>query len=1194
MARSVVLNNADEWTVVAESAGGGRRSTRRRAAEPSPVIPDMFIASQVQIDRTMELAPKAARRRAGVPLIDLSVVPEAGSTYALAIRHASGALTFHGPEVEMDRRGRRSAAPVSLRFRVPLRGAAIAGERRGAVSSAIKFAVLKVTGKIADALLPKLAAKVEAALWRRAGLSEGWFRLDENSLRSGTLQPGKPAASGPAGRALLFLHGTFSHTTSSFKELASPQLFARLQATYGDRIYAFDHFTVSKTPEDNARELLDGLPDRETEFDVITYSRGGLVLRNLVERRSAFGNASSRFKLRHAVLVASPNDGTPLATPARWEATIGWLANLLELFPDNPFTFGAGLVADAVVWIAQRAGGALPGIAAMDTGGEMVADLQEPPPPPASAYSALVSNFTPSGNILARMADVGVDAFFGGANDLVVPSAGGWLIDRADGQPSIPGERIGCFGPGGNFPANLPAVHHLNFFGRSETASFLTEALAGTPHGLPPINPALMLPDSRGRRGMGERLAVPLPAPQATPVLPPPPPAPAQAAAAPPPLSAPSKVSVFSDALQLTLIAPRPLEQKDDADEAGNTEPAKAKSSRSRSSRVKSSQIKSAKVKSGKSGKAGVVTPQPYQLLATYGGARIVEPFTARGGEAGQRWHDIIAMHERMKSYVDGKLGFDAPTDEELVKYGTLLFDTLFPREVRRLYDVARSREERNGHLNVIFTSMIPWIADKPWEFAFDPDRKTFLATQELHFIRNALTAMPVEVAKPRPGPLRILVAVAQPIGTAKLSSEQEEAVIRRSFQPLIDANLVVIDVLRATTPTRLHRWISATSYDVVHFIGHGSFDTETGQGFLLFEDDKGAVLEVGARNACEILCQRGIQLVFLNACETGRGEAVGKAKRKADFNRGIAPALVANGVPAVVANQFSVRDDAATEFSQHFYWSLAQGATFGSAAREARIAVNYSTSHDTIDWAVPVVYARDPEGRICELRELPKDVLLTPLVSSSARSATIRHKFRVAVWDVNHVFPELEHTVQRLNGVQGRYGFEVVDISVPLGAWQRPKGDGLQLNADIAARGLNNKRQELGVDFLFCIVDKPLMFQQDGKTYTDYICWWPDQGGENIIIFGALYEDKPTHGPGADHMIANAIVQGLTGILADRGTHKRKAGGAKHCPLYFNGELDMSLDVGSQRFDSICERELKKTIPEDLTALKSLLAAFD
>lgn len=709
---------------------------------------------------------------------------------------------------------------------------------------------------------------------------------------------------------------------------------------------------------------------------------------------------------------------------------------------------------------------------------------------------------------------------------------------------------------GGNFPADLPAVHHLNFFGRSETANFLVQALAGTPHGLPKFDPVSMLPDSRTRRGTGEAVV-------ASVVPPPPRPAQAKVAVASPPPVQPSNFSVFSDALQITLIDPRPL-LAEKPNENRQDHP------------------------SGKS-------PQPYQLLVTYGGARVVEPFTAKGDVAGQRWRKIIDMHERMKKYVDGQLGFDEPSDKELIEYGTVLFDTLFTREARRLYDVARSREERNGHLNIIFTSMIPWIADKPWEFAFDPDRKTFLATQEVHFVRNALTAMPVEIVNPKSGPLRILVAVAQPIGTVKLSWEQEEAVIRRGFQPLIDAKLVEIDVLRATTPSHLHCRVWGVPYDVVHFIGHGTFDVESGQGFLVFEDDRGTALEIGARNICEILCNRGIRLVFLNACETGRGDAFGTRGRKADFNRGIAPALVANGLSAVVANQFSVRDDAATEFSQHFYWSLAQGATFGGAAREARIAVNYSAGHDTIDWAVPVVYARDPEGRICERRELPLDALQSPLLSSQARSAATQHEFRVAVWDVNHIFPELERTVLQLNGIQTQFGFEVVDISVPLGAWQEPvKGRGLQLNADVATRGLSNKRQELGVDFLFCIIDKPIMYRQDGKTETGYSCWWSSKGHGNIIIFGALYKDKPTQGPGADHMITNAIVQGLTGILANTGTHKRKAKGAKHCPLYYNGELNMSLDVGPQRFDEVCERDLKKAIPKHFGALKALLAAFD
>jgi hypothetical protein len=159
------------------------------------------------------------------------------------------------------------------------------------------------------------------------------------------------------------------------------------------------------------------------------------------------------------------------------------------------------------------------------------------------------------------------------------------------------------------------------------------------------------------------------------------------------------------------------------------------------------------------------------------------------------------------------------------------------------------------------------------------------------------------------------------------------------------------------------------------------------------------------------------------------------------------------------------------------------------------------------------------------------------------------------------------------------------------LGAWQQVKGHRLQLNANIAARGLNNKRQELGVDFLFCIVDKPITYQQNGKVFMDYNCWWSDPGQENIIIFAAAYENQPTHGPGADHLVGNAVVQGLTGILADTGSHARKA---KHCPLYWNDELDMSLDIGAQRFDKVCEKMLSKKIPKDLPALKALLSVFD
>ena len=91
-----------------------------------------------------------------------------------------------------------------------------------------------------------------------------------------------------------------------------------------------------------------------------------------------------------------------------------------------------------------------------------------------------------------------------------------------------------------------------------------------------------------------------------------------------------------------------------------------------------------------------------------------------------------------------------------------------------------------------------------------------------------------------------------------------------------------------------------------MHFIGHGVFDEETQEGSLVFEDARGGEFRLGERSVREIFCQRGVRLVFLNACQTGPGG-------RADFNKGVAQSLVAHGLPALVANQYSVLDSSAT-----------------------------------------------------------------------------------------------------------------------------------------------------------------------------------------------------------------------------------------------------------------------------------------
>jgi hypothetical protein len=874
------------------------------------------------------------------------------------------------------------------------------------------------------------------------------------------------------------------------------------------------------------------------------------VLRNLVEARSSLGTAASRFELGHAVLGACPNEGTPLATPARWQETVGWFANLIDMFPDNPFITAVQWVAEAVVWIAETGVEIMPGIASMQSGGELVSQLQAPPGPSPAAYSAIAANFRADAALWQRLLDMGIDGFFGGANDLVVPTEGGWRIDEA--IAAIPESRVACFGPGGNLRPALGDVHHLNIMNASETQRFLVEALEGQPHNLPPVALRSRLPDRRARVAL-EALQ-PLAAARASMG---PEPAPGRP-------SAIANISpVYNDTFQIVVL---------DGGTAGN------------------------RLGRGNRG-------NDLRLMASYAGARVVAPFASRGGEAGRRWYEIIKRHETIRNYVMGRAA--EPNEEFLIEYGKLLFEMLFQADVRSLYDVARSLE-RKGRLNVLFTSMIPWIGDKPWEFAYDPTRSTFLATEDIHFVRNALGAIPAERILPRAGPLRILAAIAQPIGSGKLSSEQEEEAIRRGFAPLTEEGMVEIEVLRATTPAKLHGWLSTGNYDIVHFIGHGEWDEKKKKGVLLFEGENGKQFRVEERTVREVLCQRGVRLIFLNACESGRESGN-------DFNKGIAQSLVAHGVPAVVANQFPVLDSSATAFSQHFYWALAQGQTIAEAARESRIAVNYSLAGETIDWAVPVVYARDPAGSLCESRRLSPASFTAPQATSTQRRSTLAHPVKVAVWDVNYVFPKIDETITALNAAQDRFGFEVVHTSAPIGTWQyagkQRLGKEVHIYANHVARKLKAKTVQLGVSYLFCITDRLIDYTDTNGDYnTGIYGWWPDKDDEDtdladdLIIFSAAIEDLPVSGREGARVLTNALVMGLAARRANvgchllRGARSRSAKEAqRHCPLYEDPDIDVKLIASPQRFDPQCRRELAGALPRgDVAALDTLLRVFD
>lgn len=1124
---------------------------RRAAAEaPDPFVAHLTATRRWEVEQTLVATPKARRGEAAPAPLTLDVEGDHDEAYVLMTRYASGAIRFHMP-TEPARRGTGRRARRIYRFSIPVPAAPLIDEggRRGFISAAIKTVVLKIAGKIADFALSKLALLWETAAWKLKKQREGWLSVTADGLGG---EQGLPAADlqtlSASDRNLLFLHGTFSSTKAAFHGLAQTRgndgktFFEEMQSIYGDRIYGFDHFTLSRTPQDNVQMLLEALPNRPTTFDVITHSRGGLVLRHLVERRDLFGTLADRFAIGRAVLVASPNEGTPLASPDHVTQYTNWLSNVLELFPDNPFTTGMEFVSEALSWIARRVVGGLPGLASMDNKGDIIRLLQAAPGPPIQAYSALVANFEPDATVLQRIIDAGADLFFPTANDLVVPTEGGWRVDAGSGTAvTIPGERVGCFGLGGNLAQQKP-VNHVNFFEDPRTVDFLVRALSGQPQPAAAIVVEQDLPSGKRRSVLRtEDRPVIATSPVREQALTTPPTVPATQVVRP----TPAVVSLTQspepdDIFQIALIDSHP----DD---------------------------------------------HVAELIATFRNARVMETLRTRPEKAGShnrstsakghiQWQQIKAAQDHIQGYIQGSPKFPAlPDDQELQEFGGALFKALFPGQVRRLYDAARS-EQTGQRLNLIFTSDIDWMADQAWEFVYDPDRRTFLALEEVNFTRNVLTAIPAERIPARGGPMRILVVVAQPLGLAKLSVEEEADVIRSGFRRLLDANLAQVELLLDATPEVMHRTLEAATepFDILHFIGHGEYRENENCGYLVFENAEGGVQELDSSTLRQILCRRGIRLVCLNACETGRGG-------REDFSRGVAQALIAGGVPAVVANQYPVLDVSATSFSRHFYWALAMGQSLGDAAREARVAVNYSISGEAIDWAVPVVFARNPAQRLC-LPRAAADYERTRTATVRRRRRALQDRIKIGMWNAHRMIPHLPEICDHLTRVQNIYSFETVSFPAPIGTWRRePDEDQAFVVAETLYDRLKTKPKELGVDRLVSMINFPLR----SHTTKDLYFWRRDR------LFVASTFGVLEHLNERDFTVERMMAHLAAAVVADLTPHRRGVGPAD-CPFFYNENRDVRSIAGRLRLCAICRRQFKaKEGEEHLQAAEQILSAY-
>jgi len=135
---------------------------------------------------------------------------------------------------------------------------------------------------IIDPIASGIARRLERRLIENGAsrLCRVSFEQDEAgalALRLETLAS-MPDPGESSGRVLLLLHGTLSSTQGSFGDLwdTRPDEIARLREHFGERIYAFEHCTLSESPVQNALQLAQTLPP-SIELHLLSHSRGGLV-----------------------------------------------------------------------------------------------------------------------------------------------------------------------------------------------------------------------------------------------------------------------------------------------------------------------------------------------------------------------------------------------------------------------------------------------------------------------------------------------------------------------------------------------------------------------------------------------------------------------------------------------------------------------------------------------------------------------------------------------------------------------------------------------------------------------------------------------------------------------------------------------------------------------------------------------------
>jgi hypothetical protein len=334
------------------------------------------------------------------------------------------------------------------------------------------------------------------------------------------------------------------------------------------------------------------------------------------------------------------------------------------------------------------------------------------------------------------------------------------------------------------------------------------------------------------------------------------------------------------------------------------------------------------------------------------------------------------------RGYLDPDLLNWAPTIDPQADGERLLRSLLAGEQLVSAWAQARGTHATR-RLRLRIDASAPQLHALPWELLGETN------ANGLRHVLSASAATPFSrylAGAWQPGapilqrPIRMLVAIANPanlqadFGLDPIDPDREWEVLKAATAGL-DVQMECFPP-RGAQETRDHTHLDQElipctlaalerklqeGFHILHIVGHGAFADD--EAVLYLADDDNRVQLVGDQKIAEMLARQiadatqatddKLRLVFLASCSTA-------TRSPADAFRGLAPKLVAAGVPAVVAMQAPVPLETAQAFGSAFYRQLLRHGQVDLACNEARSAL---LTADLPGAAIPVLFMRLRNG---------------------------------------------------------------------------------------------------------------------------------------------------------------------------------------------------------------------------------------